>query len=179
MLKLLKIISRAGEATAKYPFAPYPVSPGFRGKPELDPRQCIACAACTTACPANALTMSTDSQADSRTWSLNLGRCIFCGRCEEVCPTHAITLTPEFELAVGKKSDLLQQATFRLQHCAECGEPFASAKEVAYVADLLVQSGLTLTDEQRALFSVCPDCKRKATVMRDDISQHMSPEAEK
>jgi formate hydrogenlyase subunit 6/NADH:ubiquinone oxidoreductase subunit I len=176
MLKLLKIISRAGEATAKYPFAPYPVSPGFRGKPELNAGQCIACAACTTACPANALTMSTDSAAGSRTWSLNLGRCIFCGRCEEVCPTHAIILTPEFELAVGKKSDLLQQATFNLAACAECGEPFVAAKEIAYAADLLVQSGLTLTDAQRALLSVCPACKRKATIERDDISQHLSPE---
>lgn len=179
MLKLLKIISRAGEATAKYPFAPYPVSPGFRGKPELNPQQCIACAACTMACPANALTMSTDSRDDSRTWSLNLGRCIFCGRCEEVCPTHAIVLTPEFELAVGCKSDLMQQASFRLQHCSECGAPFASAKEVGYVVDLLVQSGLPLTPQQRALYSVCPSCKREATIARDDLSQHMSPEAEK
>ena len=60
MLKLLKTIMRAGTATVKYPFAPLEVSPGFRGKPDLMPSQCIACGAC--ACPANALTIQTDDQ---------------------------------------------------------------------------------------------------------------------
>lgn len=81
MLKLLKTIMRAGTATVKYPFAPLEVSPGFRGKPDLMPSQCIACGAC--ACPANALTIQTDDQQNSRTWQLYLGRCIYCGRCEE------------------------------------------------------------------------------------------------
>ncbi len=42
MLKLLKTIVGAGEATVKYPFAPLEVCPGFRGKPELNAQQCIA-----------------------------------------------------------------------------------------------------------------------------------------
>ena len=46
MLKLLKTIMRAGTATVKYPFAPLEGSPGFRGKPDLMPSQCIACGAC-------------------------------------------------------------------------------------------------------------------------------------
>lgn len=83
MLKLLKTIMRAGTATVKYPFAPLEVSPGFRGKPDLMPSQCIACGACACACPANALTIQTDYQQNTRTWQLYLGRCIYCGRCEE------------------------------------------------------------------------------------------------
>ena len=51
MLKLLKTIMRAGTATVKYPFAPLEVSPGFRGKPDLMPSQCIACGACEKRCP--------------------------------------------------------------------------------------------------------------------------------
>ena len=39
--------------------------PSFRGKPDLMPSQCIACGAC--ACPANALTIQTDDQQNSRT----------------------------------------------------------------------------------------------------------------
>ena len=66
MLKLLKTIMRAGTATVKYPFAPLEVSPGFRGKPDLMPSQCIACGACACACPANALTIQTDDQQNSR-----------------------------------------------------------------------------------------------------------------
>ena len=105
MLKLLKTIMRAGTATVKYPFAPLEVSPGFRGKPDLMPSQCIACGACACACPANALTIQTDDQQNSRTWQLYLGRCIYCGRCEEVCPTRAIQLTNNFELTVTNKAD--------------------------------------------------------------------------
>lgn len=69
MLKLLKTIMRAGTATVKYPFAPLEVSPGFRGKPDLMPSQCIACGACACACPANALTIQTDDQQNTRTGS--------------------------------------------------------------------------------------------------------------
>ncbi|TDR79672.1 formate hydrogenlyase complex iron-sulfur subunit [Paludibacterium purpuratum] len=178
MLKLFKIIADAGEATAKYPFAPFPVSPGFRGKPELDATQCIACAACTTACPANALTMDNDTATGIRTWQLHLGRCIFCGRCEEVCPTHAIVLTPTFELAVANKDDLLQKASFRLQDCSACGRPFAPAREIDYAMALLRQSGVAVDEARRAEFACCPACKRAATVARDAVSQHLSPEAE-
>ena len=177
MFKLLKIIAKAGEATAKYPFAPYPVSPGFRGKPELNAEQCIACGSCTLVCPPNALTMQNDTQAGTRTGTLNLGRCIFCGRCEEICPTKAIALSPEFELAVGAKSDLLQQATFMLEPCTSCGEPFAPAKEIRYVIDLLAQSGLPLTEAQHSQHAACPECKRKHTLERDGLSQHLTAAA--
>lgn len=74
MLKLLKTIMRAGTATVKYPFAPLEVSPGFRGKPDLMPSQCIACGACACACPANALTIQTDDQQNSRTWQMTRRR---------------------------------------------------------------------------------------------------------
>ncbi len=71
MLKLLKTLMRAGTATVKYPFAPLEVSPGFRGKPDLMPSQCIACGACACACPANALALlQPDDQQNSHTWQL-------------------------------------------------------------------------------------------------------------
>lgn len=163
MLKLFKTILKAGEATTKYPFAPFPVSPGFRGKPQLNAEQCISCAACTNACPANALKMSTDVEAGTRTWSIFLGRCIFCGRCEEVCPTKAIALTPEFELAVGRREDLFQSATVKLAPCAACGKPFAPKKEIEYAMALLVQAGMpeAEAEAQRQHFETCPECKRK------------------
>ena len=60
MFKLLKTVFKAGDVTTKYPFKPCEVDEDFRGKPELNSDQCIVCAACTIACPANALTMRTD-----------------------------------------------------------------------------------------------------------------------
>ncbi|MGP3592151.1 hydrogenase 4 subunit H [Vagococcus sp. WN89Y] len=170
MLKLLKTLLRAGEPTVKYPFAPLAVCAGFRGKPQLEPEQCIACGACTCACPANALTMETHPEENSRTWQLFLGRCIYCGRCEEVCPTRAIYLTQEFELAVTQKSDLYVRATFRLQHCRHCGLPFAPEKSVALAAALLIhsQQAPQLADMLHAQLSLCPACRRREALEHHD-----------
>ncbi|MGQ9372011.1 formate hydrogenlyase complex iron-sulfur subunit [Azospirillum sp. ST 5-10] len=178
MLKLLKEVFRTGEATVKYPFAPYEVCKDFRGKPEHTAENCIACAACTVACPPNAIAMDTDVTAGTRTWSINYGRCIFCGRCEESCPTGAIRLSTDFELAVGSKEDLTRKAVFTLAACECCGRPFAPAKEVAYVAALLTQAARTTEEAelQRQLVATCPDCKRKhdvGQIARMDIARTM------
>ncbi|BDH47701.1 hydrogenase 4 subunit H [Salmonella enterica subsp. enterica serovar Choleraesuis] len=166
MFKLFKTILKVGDTTVKYPFKPLEVCPGFRGKPELNPEQCIACGACTMACPANALTMETKPEENARIWQLFLGRCIYCGRCEEVCPTRAIHLSEDFELAVTRKEDLYVRATFRLQHCRSCQRPFAPEKSVSLAMDLLEQSGTSLAavNTLREQFSTCPACKRKAAL---------------
>ncbi len=162
MIKLIKEIFQVGEATIAYPFAPIPLSPGFRGKPVHAPEACVACAACCIACPSNALSMSNDTRQGTRTWSICYGRCIFCGRCEEVCPTSAISLTPDFELAVMKKEDLISRAHFKLSPCRVCGRFFAPAKEIEYALSLLKQAGLP-PDEiegRREALETCPECKR-------------------
>jgi hydrogenase-4 component H len=163
VLKLFREVLRVGEATVPYPFVPVEVTPGFRGKPEHDPKLCIACAACAVACPPNALSLTTDTDQGIITWSIFYGRCIFCGRCEEVCPTGAIQLSPEFELAVMNKADLYEQADYELAACGNCGEYFAPLKELHYVLSLLEQNGLIgeALEERRALMSLCPTCKRQ------------------
>jgi hydrogenase-4 component H len=166
MFKLLKEVFRTGEATVKYPFAPMAVSKDFRGKPNHNGEQCIACAACAVACPPNAIAIETDIEAATRTWSISYGRCIFCGRCEEVCPTGAIRLSADFELAVTRKEDLTRSAVFTLAPCACCGRPFAPAKEVAYVTALLVATAGIVGDTSRLglMVATCPDCKRRHDV---------------
>jgi hydrogenase-4 component H len=168
VLKLIQEVFKVGRATVLYPFEPVEVAPGFRGKPEYDPEQCIACAACTIACPPNALTMETDLDLGTRTWSIFYGRCIFCARCEEVCPTGAIKLGPDFELASFARADLIIQAEFRLAACTLCGAYFASAKELDHVLALLDQAGLPPAEaaDRRALLTTCPECRRKIDLPR-------------
>jgi hydrogenase-4 component H len=176
MLKLIKEVLKVGEATLPYPFAPLEVMPGFRGKPHHDPERCIACAACTIACPPNALSMATDLEQGFQTWTLFMGRCIYCGRCEEVCPTGAITLSPEFELAVMNKQDLYEQADYQLAACRCCGRYFAPVKEIEYAVALLQQSRMSEEAKANAcaLLAVCPECKHK-----NDISKMVSLYQEK
>lgn len=163
VLKLINEIWKAGKATHPYPFAPVDLAPGFRGRPEFDPEQCIACGACTVACSPNALAIENDLTRGVRTWSLFYGRCIYCARCEEVCPTGAIHLGPEFESAVFNRADLFVKAEFQLAACCQCGAYFAPAKELVYLQMLLDQAGdVPLGGERRELAMACPECRRKA-----------------
>jgi hydrogenase-4 component H len=163
VLKLFREVLKVGQATVPYPFVTVEVAPGFRGKPEYNPEQCIACAACTIACPPNALTMETDLDLGIRTWAIFYGRCIFCARCEEVCPTGAIKLGHDYELASFSRDDLIIQAEFKLATCVVCGVYFASAKELDHVLVLLDQAGLPPKEaaDRKALLRACPECRRK------------------
>ena len=166
--RLVKEVFKVGEATVLYPYVPAQVIAGFRGKPQHDPKLCIACAACAVACPPNALTMHTDTDQGIITWSIFYGRCIYCGRCEEVCPTGAIQLSEEFELAVMNKADLFEQADYQLTACSQCGVFFAPAKELSYVLALLEQAGLSgeELEERKSLLGICPTCKRKNDITK-------------
>ena len=95
--------------TQEYPEERHIPRPGYRGehklnKDELGRPKCVACFMCSTACPAECITIvAKDSPWPDRDkvpakFEIDMLKCIYCGMCEEACPCDAIALTPQFNL---------------------------------------------------------------------------------
>ena len=103
--------------TLQYPEVKRPVSPRFRGHPELvvnedGNRRCVACTLCKVVCPSNAIKEIVPAEGAEHEkyptqFVIDLTRCIFCGFCQEACPKAAIKLNNLYELAQYQKSVLI------------------------------------------------------------------------
>ena len=109
MLKLLKTIMRAGTATVKYPFAPLEVSPGFRGKPDLMPSQCIT----------NNFELTVTNKADLYTRAtFHLQRC---SRCERpFAPQKTVALAAELLAQQQNAPQNREMLRAQASVCPEC-----------------------------------------------------------
>jgi Ni,Fe-hydrogenase III small subunit/formate hydrogenlyase subunit 6/NADH:ubiquinone oxidoreductase subunit I len=106
VLRVIRERMRQGTPTTGYPEVPESAPPLFRGMPTVDPERCRGHARCAPACPTEAI--SVDLQGDGGwTWRLDRGRCLGCGACAEACPQDAIAISPEYELAVRRREDLV------------------------------------------------------------------------
>ncbi len=166
-MKLLDITQKYGQATYNYPFEPYKVFEGFRGKPQYTYEFCIGCTACANACPSNAINVKLNDDKDKLVWEFNCGRCIFCGRCDEVCPTGAVTLSEQFENAVKfDKENLKESGELELESCVKCGKTFTTKRLIAYDLQRLKKAGWSEEDlkNKTKFIRTCPDCKRSISV---------------
>ena len=108
--------------TIEYPSVKKQHAPRFHGLHELrryedGKERCIGCELCSSACPANAITViGAENKPDDRRspgeryaarYEIDELRCIFCGMCEEACPTDAIVLTPRFEMSDYRRGSLI------------------------------------------------------------------------
>ncbi|MDD2445482.1 MAG: 4Fe-4S binding protein [Clostridia bacterium] len=53
----------------------------------IDKSKCIACGACVSTCPVNAISFEEDGKPQ-----IDKNKCIKCGSCVVICPTQAITI---------------------------------------------------------------------------------------
>jgi formate hydrogenlyase subunit 6/NADH:ubiquinone oxidoreductase subunit I len=172
-MKLLDISKEIGIITYDYPFEPYKVPEGFRGKPEYDYEKCIGCAACAIACPPNALNVKYDKENDKVIWSFDCGRCIFCGRCEEVCPTEAIVLSPLYEMAVKfDYKNLKEESELEVVKCKICGKPFTTKRLINYAIERLKATGMVINEEKMDYLYTCPECKKTDAVEKFATQSH-------
>jgi NADH-quinone oxidoreductase subunit I len=60
--------------------------------------RCVACMLCSTACPANCITIKAGDYGDDQiekypiSFDIDLLVCVYCGMCEEACPCDAIRM---------------------------------------------------------------------------------------
>ncbi|KAJ1926946.1 ndufs8, ubiquinone oxidoreductase 23 kd subunit [Tieghemiomyces parasiticus] len=102
--------------TLHYPAEKGPLSPRFRGEHALrrypsGEERCIACKLCEAICPAQAITIESESRDDGsrRTtrYDIDMTKCIYCGFCQEACPVDAIVETSNYEYSTETHEELL------------------------------------------------------------------------
>ena len=126
--------------TTRFPFEPHTPPDGFRGKPEFDEDHCIGCGACAEVCPALAIRVTDDADADppARRLELRYDKCIFCGQCELNCPTkEGVKLTKTFDMSTLDRSECVVRIDHELVICEVCGAIVGTPKHLRWVAERL------------------------------------------
>jgi len=126
--------------TSRYPFEPHVPPDGFRGKPEFDEDGCVGCGACAEVCPAVAITVTDQAEADppKRRLELRYDKCIFCGQCELNCTTkEGIRLTKTFDMSTPDRSECQVSIEHDLVVCEVCGAIVGARKHLRWVAEQL------------------------------------------
>lgn len=111
---LKNLFNMKGLPIISYPEVKRIYSERFRGRHILTSREdgttrCVACYMCSTACPAECITI--EAGEDERTrekfpvrYDIDLLRCIFCGYCVDACPEDAIYMTRDYEMAIDSRA---------------------------------------------------------------------------
>lgn len=88
--------------TTQYPEQRLSVSRRIRGNQLIwDKDKCIACSACSRACPAGCLTVVTSRDENKKLkvdkFEQDIGICISCGLCVEACPQKNLFMSCDYE----------------------------------------------------------------------------------
>lgn len=113
--------------TVEYPEQKKEVLPTYRGQHRLMRREdgsvrCVACMLCSTACPADCITIVAGEHEDPTiekfpiSYEIDELRCVFCGLCVEACPCDAVRMdTCIYDMANYTRESLIYKKDFLSQ----------------------------------------------------------------
>lgn len=114
MFKILNETFRTGIVTCGYPKTAASIAEGFRGLPKIDFSAWHDALPAAAVCPTGAITVK--DRGGLRDVTVDYGLCVFCGLCAEATPEGAVRITPEFELAVEDRQELVSVAQYSLNN---------------------------------------------------------------
>jgi len=124
-----------GPYTTKFPYAPSPAAPKFRGILKCDTDKCMGCGACAEVCPAESRRIE-DSRGNKIRKVIYLSdKCIFCGQCELACPSEALKHITEYDLANITRDEYTEVLEKELISCDKCGEIITTKQHLLWIAN--------------------------------------------
>jgi Ni,Fe-hydrogenase III small subunit/formate hydrogenlyase subunit 6/NADH:ubiquinone oxidoreductase subunit I len=112
MFHILRKAAQTGLVTIGYPHAPAQIPENFRGAPDFQLLGWRDARPAAEACPTGAI--SIEESEGRRRVTIDYGLCIYCGECAEADRSGAVKITPEFELAVRERGDLIFTADYAI-----------------------------------------------------------------
>jgi hydrogenase-4 component H len=121
--------------TSSFPKKPHTPYENFRGKPEVDDKNCVGCETCANVCPSQAITIEDDREAGRRVITRNFGKCIFCGMCQQHCITgKGVVLSDKiFDLAVFERDKIIERQEKTLVTCKNCNAIITTDEHIQYL----------------------------------------------
>jgi hydrogenase-4 component H len=133
-----------GPFTTRFPAEQLEIPPNFRGMAKYHEEDCIGCCACAEVCPADAIRVIDDVNADppTRRLELHYDQCIFCGQCELNCTTNdgkkaGIQLSQEYDTACFDRHQAIEAVEKELLLCESCGVVVTTRQHLEWVAERL------------------------------------------
>ena len=125
--------------TSSFPKKPHTPFENFRGKPEVDDKNCVGCETCANVCPSQAITIQDDRDAGRRVITRDFGKCIFCGMCQQHCITEKGVILSDkiFDLAVFERDKIIEKQEKKLVICKNCNAIITTDEHIQYLHDKL------------------------------------------
>jgi len=125
--------------TSSFPNKAHTPFEKFRGKPEVDDKNCVGCETCANVCPSRAITIENDRKTGKRIITRDFGKCIFCGMCQQHCITGKGVVLSDliFDLAVFERDKLVETQEKKLVFCKNCDAIITTDEHIHYLHNKL------------------------------------------